>query len=1137
MASVDFKFKENQPPPLQHAMEKRDDASKSNRGWPSAVVPLLVAGTAPVAVELEASTSAARAGCMSAGVTSGDVKEKILGLSSPHRVLRSQQAAEAFVVDFADVHTCPVQAQPANAAYDDDDEGSTSDDGQPRAREDCEGSCSDHDAGEDLPEQAHGEELLHEVGGPPCPRNGDTWNAEGEKGNGNGAAACLSTNTRAGDSNEDDTDNSAAAMPPRAQRKAGKKEVGDTAAKTEEPSLQSAFQKFRAKRQRDLKLQQNRANIKRTDAAEMERLRCMFLERTKHYFGVPYAKRYQKAGTPEYDAPLFLDCCGLVRQVLRDLADEFGFAVGPWNQAYMYDTLPIKLSGPEEMKPGDLVFVSGIYNNPKSRKQIHNMVHVEVWAGDGLKTIGARWFRGKVQVHDSYQYESTTYRDMKYHFCSIDTWLQGVCKSFCETHRWNKDLALYSKHSVFYAADDVQEDETGEGKTSVPALSEAGSTTATEQSTTLAAVQAEEATPSTAEAAPATATPTATAEKSPAAACHGSTAGKKVMTGAAKGTTRRPTTVAARSKSSPGVVKHPSAKISIRAPPKAKNGPESSATKQCEQRARQTDPSDPAVQEASSKTATRPDMLKAEDQGGIAHPNSEPGGNGSSKATSTSGDSSATVQSSAASGTGNPGKATAAGKKKTSSSTAGKSSKPHARKSSVPSCAKPASSQSKNVYCISGGNGGWIVDEILSARGWRKSDDPNILHYRLKWTELKVNINFEAFRAGEQLVNHIPQIELLTTKVNLAMTLREYDRSCQMSYQRGLSRKAPMSVGSFLPMTFNMERKADREEFKMTYEDGDIWICKPSAMNQGKGIELIRSMAEFCQKFSEPMSSNAAGGDPFASTALPSHGTAVSGGGGDAESAAIRHALANPTRSAMASSLPKKKAALPHKRLHQYTYVMQRYITRPLLVENCKFDVRCYMLIAHTAPYIVLFHHGYVRRCTVAYSEDTLDRSAHLTNQAVQRQQAGYEHVKEDTVWSMEHLQQWLNTNWKHPNDGTPIPPDFVSKALTKRMQQIMMFCFNSVKSKLPTNSGEFELLGFDFLIDDLLKVWLLEVNTNPALHTNCDVLKDLIPPLVENTLDIVLEIARKARRGERLLPLTSVNNFTVLYTEEGHRR
>ena len=30
-----------------------------------------------------------------------------------------------------------------------------------------------------------------------------------------------------------------------------------------------------------------------------------------------------------------------------------------------------------------------------AKKQRHNMVHVEVWAGDGDKTIGARWQRGK----------------------------------------------------------------------------------------------------------------------------------------------------------------------------------------------------------------------------------------------------------------------------------------------------------------------------------------------------------------------------------------------------------------------------------------------------------------------------------------------------------------------------------------------------------------------------------------------------------------------------------------------------------------------------------------------------------------------------------------------------------------------
>ena len=31
-----------------------------------------------------------------------------------------------------------------------------------------------------------------------------------------------------------------------------------------------------------------------------------------------------------------------------------------------FDTLPVALSGPEEMRPGDLVFVSAVYYSPKS---------------------------------------------------------------------------------------------------------------------------------------------------------------------------------------------------------------------------------------------------------------------------------------------------------------------------------------------------------------------------------------------------------------------------------------------------------------------------------------------------------------------------------------------------------------------------------------------------------------------------------------------------------------------------------------------------------------------------------------------------------------------------------------------------
>ena len=68
----------------------------------------------------------------------------------------------------------------------------------------------------------------------------------------------------------------------------------------------------------------------------------------------------------EYHSPIFLDCCGLVRRVMRDLRHDFGFRLGPWNQSYMFDTLPINVAREEDMKPGDLVFISAIYNNPKS---------------------------------------------------------------------------------------------------------------------------------------------------------------------------------------------------------------------------------------------------------------------------------------------------------------------------------------------------------------------------------------------------------------------------------------------------------------------------------------------------------------------------------------------------------------------------------------------------------------------------------------------------------------------------------------------------------------------------------------------------------------------------------------------------
>ena len=68
-----------------------------------------------------------------------------------------------------------------------------------------------------------------------------------------------------------------------------------------------------------------------------------------------------------------------------------------------------------------------------------------------------------------------------------------------------------------------------------------------------------------------------------------------------------------------------------------------------------------------------------------------------------------------------------------------------------------------------------------------------------------------------------------------------------------------------------------------------------------------------------------------------------------------------------------------------------------------------------------------------------------------------------------------------------------------------MKLVFTVVKDKLDKKFGCFELFGFDFLIDDNLNPYLIEINVNPALYTDTQVQKDLLPKLVDDIVKMAL--------------------------------
>lgn len=76
-------------------------------------------------------------------------------------------------------------------------------------------------------------------------------------------------------------------------------------------------------------------------------------------------------------------------------------------------------------------------------------------------------------------------------------------------------------------------------------------------------------------------------------------------------------------------------------------------------------------------------------------------------------------------------------------------------------------------------------------------------------------------------------------------------------------------------------------------------------------------------------------------------------------------------------------------------------------------------------------------------------------------------------------------------------------------MKEGMRISMESVKRKINRNGrcNCFEIFGYDFMIDADLKVWLIEVNTNPCLEESSPILEELLPRMLGFSLYFILNL------------------------------
>jgi hypothetical protein len=89
------------------------------------------------------------------------------------------------------------------------------------------------------------------------------------------------------------------------------------------------------------------------------------------------------------------------------------------------------------------------------------------------------------------------------------------------------------------------------------------------------------------------------------------------------------------------------------------------------------------------------------------------------------------------------------------------------------------------------------------------------------------------------------------------------------------------------------------------------------------------------------------------------------------------------------------------------------------------------------------------------------------------------------------------------------------------QIKDLIVKSMYAVRKKLDPHRRKhsFEMFGYDFILDEDFNVWLIEVNTNPCIEESSELLKVLLPRMIEDMLKLTIDrvfprIYKKGRGG-----------------------
>ncbi|XP_055915336.1 tubulin glycylase 3A [Eupeodes corollae] len=200
-------------------------------------------------------------------------------------------------------------------------------------------------------------------------------------------------------------------------------------------------------------------------------------------------------------------------------------------------------------------------------------------------------------------------------------------------------------------------------------------------------------------------------------------------------------------------------------------------------------------------------------------------------------------------------------------------------------------------------------------------------------------------------------------------------------------------------------------------------------------------------------------------------------------------------------------------------FVIQKYIERPLIIHNTKFDIRQWFLITNVQPLVLwMYKESYIRFSSQEYSLSNHHESVHLTNHAIQKKYTNGKRDKRlptENMWDCYSFQAYLRQIGKHEMWAERIYPG---------MRKAIIGTALASQDNIERRQNTFELFGADFMVCENFYPWLIEVNASPDFGATTSVTARMCPQCLEDVVRVVVD--------RKNMPKADTGNFELIYRQ-----